>query len=176
MHSRHFLIATPQGSPSSTRARSGTPGLSEQGFLPDVHCGIVILTFLPSAPTFASIIDPGAGAQELSYRLSRKIPPGDVERFYIVVGTKMTAKLSVKFKFYVDQGTILLSDPVDLDLSCPTDCRLPIAIADGTEFVQSTDGGWYLPIPEDSNPWFRRVQIDTDPTAKPKDKPTATNP
>jgi hypothetical protein len=64
----------------------------------------------PSDTTYGAIIDPSVGPYEKKYPISRKIAPGDVERFHIMVGSSMSCHLQVRFKFFIDQTTVIESE------------------------------------------------------------------
>jgi hypothetical protein len=85
-----------------------------------------------SDATYGAIIDPSRGPYERKYPISRKIPPGDVERFHIMVGSPMSCYLQVRFKFFIDQTRIIESEMFDINIWNPrnsqwhlqyTDCK-----------------------------------------------------
>src|SRR5215831_12146681 len=51
---------------------------------------------------------------EKTYAISRKIPPGDIERFHIMVGSPMSCHLRVNFKFFADKNNIIESEGFDI--------------------------------------------------------------
>jgi hypothetical protein len=100
---------------------------------------------LLSEPTVVSVIDPESAPSEKTYPLSRAIAPGGVERFFISLGATKSAKISVRFKIYVDRDQ-LKSDLFTVDLWCPTDCRFSQVVPDGTE-LRNENGTWVFPNP-----------------------------
>lgn len=103
-----------------------------------------IYMLVPSEPTFVAVLDPTLVPSSKTYSLSRKIPPGDVERFYITLAASRSAQVWVRFRFFIDESTVLVTQAFSVKLWCPRDCMLHEA--DGTEFVYE-DGAWRLPHP-----------------------------
>ncbi len=107
---------------------------------------IIIYAVAMSEPTFVAVVDPASVPSEKAYSISRKIPPGDVERFFITVGALKSSKVKLRFKFFVDESIVLTTNSFILALSCPRDCVLPVV--DGTEF-DNKNGIWTLPASRD---------------------------
>ena len=59
-----------------------------------------------SDTTYISLIDPNIGPHKRLYSMSRKIVPGDIERFHIMVGAPKSCRLRLKFKFFVDKDSV----------------------------------------------------------------------
>jgi Tfp pilus assembly protein PilF len=76
------------------------------------------LTLL-SDTTYGVIIDPSKGSYEQKYPISRAIPPGDVERFHIMVGASMSCYLQIRFKFFIDEATVIESGIFDIHIWNP---------------------------------------------------------
>ncbi len=87
----------------------------------------------PSEVTFSSIIDPTSGAYEQSYPISRKIPPGDIERFHILIGSPISCHLFVKFKFLVDETQVIESGVFDIEIWNPRNSEWHYVYKDGKE-------------------------------------------
>jgi hypothetical protein len=87
----------------------------------------------PSYVTFISLIDPNRGPHERVYRMSRKIPPGDIERFHIMVGASKSCHLRIKFKFLIDKDSIIESEEFDIHVWMPRNQRWQSYYRDGTE-------------------------------------------
>lgn len=87
----------------------------------------------PSGATFITIIDPAKGAHDVSYLISRKIPPGDIERFHIMVGANMSCHLNLRFRFYVDKETRIESEAFDVNIWNPRNSGWNWDYQDGAE-------------------------------------------
>jgi hypothetical protein len=85
-----------------------------------------------SDTTYGAIIDPSVGPYEQKYPIARKIPSGDVERFHIMVGSPMSCHLQVRFKFFIDQTTIIESEPFDISIWNPRDSKWHMRYTDGS--------------------------------------------
>jgi hypothetical protein len=64
----------------------------------------------PHGPTFVAMIDPDRGPHERVYPMARQIPPGDVERFHIMVAAGKSCTLTMRFTFFVDKHSIVRSE------------------------------------------------------------------
>ncbi len=108
--------------------------LTEKGFYAFYYpaAGIV-----DSDTTYCTIIDPAKGSHELTYPISRKVPLGDVERFHIMVGAPMSCYLSVRFKFFIDQTTIVESEVFDIKIWNPRNSQWHSNYQDGEELSRS---------------------------------------
>lgn len=94
---------------------------------------------LRSYVTYCSIIDPSKGSHEQTYPTSRKIPPADVERFHIMVGSRKSCHLRLRFKFYVDKREIIESEEFDIEIWNPRNSRWNPRYEDGTELSRRID-------------------------------------
>ncbi|MFL6449921.1 MAG: hypothetical protein ACJ746_19885 [Bryobacteraceae bacterium] len=117
------------------------------------YFGAPMQSALFSEPTFVAVIDPEATPREKTYPISRAIPPGGVERFFITIGATKSASVTVRFTVYVDATVQLKSDLFTLAFWCPTDCRFTHVVPDGTEF-QNDHGTWILPLPDSARGWL----------------------
>ena len=59
---------------------------------------------------YCCLIDVSRGVHERTYEIARKIPPGDVERFFIQIGADRSCKLLVSFRFATDSGIVESDD------------------------------------------------------------------
>jgi len=109
--------------------------LTEKGFYEFHHplAGIV-----DSDTTYCTIIDPAKGSHELTYPISRKVPSGDVERFHIMVGAPMSCHLSLRFKFFIDQTTIVESEVFDINIWNPRNSQWHSKYKDGEVLSRSS--------------------------------------
>ena len=75
--------------------------ITEEGFsyLPGEF---VAGAMMPPGPTFCALIDPDSGPHTRSYPISRRIDPGDVERFQVLIGASKSCFLDVRLAFDVD--------------------------------------------------------------------------
>ncbi len=87
----------------------------------------------PSEVTYSSIIDPTRGAYEQAHPISRKIPPGDIERFHILLGSPMSCHLHLKFKFLVGKTQIIESRVFDIKIWNPRNSAWHYVYKDGEE-------------------------------------------
>ena len=74
---------------------------------------------LMSTVTYITIIDPSKGPHEQTYPISHKIPPGDVERFHIMIGSPMSCHLTLQFMFSIDKAKIIKSEEFDVEIWNP---------------------------------------------------------
>lgn len=109
--------------------------LVEDGFKEDFLSGAGLI----SEVTYSAIIDASKGSQERVYSISRKIPPGDVERFHIMVGSPTSCHLQLKFVFHVDKSTIIESDMFDVHLWNPRNSGWNYQYKDGEELKGDID-------------------------------------
>ena len=88
---------------------------------------------MESSFTYVSIIDPRKGPHERVYPLSRQIPPGDVERFHIMLGSPMSCHFLLRFKFFVDKETVSESEVFDIKIWNPRNSNWHKHYKDGAE-------------------------------------------
>jgi hypothetical protein len=94
--------------------------LTEGGFIGIPRVPLHIQACLMNSDTtYVTIIEPAKGPHEVTYPISRRIAPGDVERFHIMVGASKSSKLRLQFKFYVDKDHIVQSEMFDVDVWNP---------------------------------------------------------
>jgi hypothetical protein len=105
--------------------------INEHGFA--VGGTPVAYDMIPSEPTFVAILDPAKAPEKKEYSLSRRIPPGDVERFFITTVATRSALFRLRLRFFVNESTILETAPVEVALVSPTDYEPNIR--DGDELV-----------------------------------------
>jgi hypothetical protein len=84
---------------------------------------IMIYTIAMSEPTFVAVLDPASVPSEKAYSISRKIPPGDMERFSITVGALKSSKVRLRFKFFVDASIVLTTNSFTLTRCAPETVR-----------------------------------------------------
>ncbi len=88
--------------------------LTEKGFFFLSHGPVAAYAVQPG-PTTCVMIDPELGAHVRSYRLSRGVKGGEIERFQILIGASMSCALDLKFGFVADGSKRLItSDPMSL--------------------------------------------------------------
>jgi tetratricopeptide (TPR) repeat protein len=102
--------------------------LTEEGFYSFYHpfAGI-----MDSDVTYSTILDPSKGSHERAYPISRKVSSGDVERFHIMVGAPMSCHLAIRFKFFIDQATIVESEVFDVKIWNPRNSQWHSNYKDG---------------------------------------------
>ncbi len=89
--------------------------------------------------TYSSIIDPLKGAHEYKYIFRRKIPPGDTERFHIMIGAPMSCRLRVKFEFFIDQTQVIESKEFDIEIWNPRNSHWHYPYRDGEELRRNIE-------------------------------------
>jgi hypothetical protein len=72
-----------------------------------------------SGGIYIAIIDPARGPHRRHYPLSRKIAPGDIERFHIMIGALRSCRLTLQFSFRIDKRKVVTSDEFDVDIWNP---------------------------------------------------------
>lgn len=93
-----------------------------------------------SDTTYISLIDPHEGPHERTYAMSRKVPPGDIERFHIMVGASKSCRLKLRFKFFVDKDTVVESDQFDIHIFLPRSQTWTLReYRDGSELAREVD-------------------------------------
>ncbi|ETR65361.1 MAG: hypothetical protein OMM_14368, partial [Candidatus Magnetoglobus multicellularis str. Araruama] len=112
--------------------------LTENGFICKQHLSTNFLS-VPSDVTYCSIIDPSLGAHERVYKMSRKIPPGDVERFHIMVGALRSSRFVLQFRFFIDDEKIVESKKFNVDIWNPRNSGLLDRYKDGDEMERRLD-------------------------------------
>jgi len=91
---------------------------------------------IPSDTTYGAIIDPLKGAHEGMYPVSRKIPPGDVDRFHIMVGSPVSCYLQIRFKFFIGLDTVIESEAFDVQIWNPRNAGWHLIYEKNTEYGQ----------------------------------------
>jgi hypothetical protein len=86
-----------------------------------------------SEVTYITIIEPEQHAGERLYPMARHVPPGDVERFHIMIGATMSCRLTLRFKFYVDRDVQIVSDEFDVHIWNPRGSGWHADYQDGAE-------------------------------------------
>jgi len=89
--------------------------------------------------TYSTIINPLEGSHEQSYRMSRQIPPGDIERFHIMIGAAKSCHLLIQFKVYVNKSTIIESEVFDLNIWNPRNSGWHYGYKDGEELKRDLE-------------------------------------
>jgi hypothetical protein len=77
------------------------------------------------------MIQPTEAPYEYRYPISRKIGPGEVERFHIMIGSPVSCNLGIKFRFFIDKGQIVESEEFELNIWNPRDLGLHSWYKDG---------------------------------------------
>jgi hypothetical protein len=114
----------------------GHISITRYGF--EVSRRITVKSAAHSDTTYCTIVDLLAGYRR-EYNISRKIPPGDVERFQIMVGAKKSASIKAKFIFYLERGMAVQSDPFEFKVWHPIGSTIGDRYPDGMLLAQ--DGG-----------------------------------
>jgi len=86
-----------------------------------------------SDATYISIMDPSIGPHEKIYPISRKIPPGDVERFHVMIGSPMSCRFLIRFKFHIDQSKVIESEMFFINIWNPIGSHWDNKYKDGEE-------------------------------------------
>jgi hypothetical protein len=92
--------------------------LSPSGF--EYHRMHAVYEKLFSDVTYCTIIDPLLGAHERAYPISRVIPPGEAERFHILVGATRSAALRLRFRFSIGKDAVVTSDEFTIHIWNPS--------------------------------------------------------
>ncbi len=148
--------------------------LVENGFEEEILSG----GGLPSDATFSSIIDASMGPQERIYPISRKIPPGDVERFHIMIGSPISCYLLLKFIFRIDKSTTIESEMFDVQIWNPRNSGWQYQYKDGEELRRDIEQ-WQNGSPNPYlYPWeperleYLKEQLENYPFIKRRENPT----
>jgi hypothetical protein len=86
--------------------------------------------------TYTTIIDPLQELKSKEYSILRKIPPGDVERFHIMIGATRSCKLKLQFSFLIDTNKSIKSDCFLIDIWNPYDSQWHHDYRDGSELAR----------------------------------------
>jgi hypothetical protein len=97
-----------------------------------------LASLVGSDVTYAALIDPSQGGHKREYSISHKIPPGDVERFHVLIGSRASCRLLLRFQFFIDRDVVLESDEFEVHVWNPRDWRRPI-FEDGSELPREVD-------------------------------------
>ena len=93
----------------------------------------------PSGLTYSTIIDPLKGFHERLYPMSRQIPPGDIERFHIMVGAPMSCHLLIQFKIFVDAAEVIESEVFEVNIWNPRNSQWDYGYKDREELKRDID-------------------------------------
>src|SRR6266536_70547 len=83
--------------------------------------------------TYGTKINSLEGPHEQYYPMSRQIPPGDIERFHIMVGSSMSCHILIQFKIFVDKAKIIESEIFKVDIWNPRNSGWHYGYKDGEE-------------------------------------------
>ena len=88
---------------------------------------------MDSEVVFVSLIslDPTKIRNQVEYSISRKIAPGDVERFHVLVGSPMSCFLRLRFKILFGKSNSVESEIFDLHLWNPRNTQFELKYFDG---------------------------------------------
>jgi hypothetical protein len=114
--------------------------LTSTGFV-EARVGGAVFSAAGSDITYISILNPAEGLRERTYPISRKIAPGDVERFHIMLGSTMSCRVRVKFRVFIDTTSIIESDEFNLQIWNPGDSGYTYYYRDGSELVRDVERG-----------------------------------
>lgn len=114
--------------------------LTREGFVKveEVEDAHLCKASAPSDATFVALLDPLRGLHQRSYPISRKIPPGDVERFHILVGAAMSCRLRLRFQFSVDKFGTVASDLFEVHICNSRGHQREQRYLDGDELSRAT--------------------------------------
>ena len=93
----------------------------------------------PSELTYSVILNPVEGSHEQSYAISRQIPPGDIERFHIMIGAAKSCHLLIQFKIFVNETKIIESGVFDVDIWNPRNSGWHYGYKDGEELKRDIE-------------------------------------
>jgi hypothetical protein len=88
--------------------------------------------------TYISMLDPFQSEHERVYSISRKIGPGEVERFHIMIGARMSCHLKVKFGFFIDKIEFIESEDFEIHIWNPRN-SVKGDYQDGSELQRELD-------------------------------------
>jgi hypothetical protein len=91
---------------------------------------------LGSDVTYCTMINPLLGANERVYPISRVIPPGEAERFHILVGATKSAALRLRFKFSIGKDAVITSDEFTVHIWNPIGSGLNYQYVDGQHLMR----------------------------------------
>lgn len=74
--------------------------VTEKGFI--LHENFLDFCINHSDANYCSLIDVDKPLDSKSYRISRKIPPNDLDRFHITIGATKSCQLNIRFQFTID--------------------------------------------------------------------------
>ncbi len=86
---------------------------------------------LPSDLTYIAFIDLTKNAHTQRYPISRSIPPGEVERFHIMIGAEKSCRVRVQFKFYIDKTKVINSEEFEIQVWNPINSFWHVDYDDG---------------------------------------------
>jgi hypothetical protein len=141
-----------QGKSESTAAltsfdRSMTEGalwIGPNGFRYEVH--MVDFMMMPGGDAYAVILDP-ENPGDRNYRISRSIPPGDADRFHVVLASRMSGDFLLRLSFEINGAQVVQSDLIRISLNHPRNADLPLGLIDGASF-ELRDGRLELGVRE----------------------------
>lgn len=114
--------------------RSMTEGvlwIGSAGFRYDIHW---VSFGMPSGgDAYAVILDPDDRG-ERNYRISRSIPPGDADRFHVLLASRMSGDYCLQLSFHANGVQVVESDPLWISLIHPRNAHLPASLSDDASF------------------------------------------
>jgi hypothetical protein len=110
--------------------------------------------------TYITMLDPLQGEHERTYPISRKIAPGDVERFHIMIGARVSCRLLVKFKFFIDKTSLIESEEFEIQIWNPRNSRKEYDYKDGSELQREVDNLQQRARAGRLDPWESRNAAD----------------
>lgn len=145
--SMHELMLTWEASDTKNGRHQGEGEAShtDRSYISHLHLassGFVCITYqvmarmIGSTSTYCAILDPDRGTHTRTYPIAREIPPGDVERFHILVGATKSSRLRARFKFWIGSDDIVESNAFMIDIHNPRGSGLDKRYIDGEELLR----------------------------------------
>ena len=103
--------------------------LSRDGFVNNI--AHVAYSLSMSDATYCTMVDIDAVNMDKSYKISRKIPPGDIDRFHIQIGANKSSILKIKFQFVIDGKKLVESELFEIHIWNPSNGATAANYQDG---------------------------------------------
>ncbi|CAM1371545.1 hypothetical protein [Tenacibaculum xiamenense] len=95
--------------------------VTKKGFL--FEYGFYQKSALIPSEIYCVILDPEKNVQQRTYKISREIKAGDIDRFHIMIGCSKSAQIELNFQFTVDKDNIIKSNDFQINIWNPLNSK-----------------------------------------------------
>jgi hypothetical protein len=99
------------------------------------HGSVVNCCIHPPSAVYYAKLNPRKGPYIKKYKISHRIGESDIERFKIMIGSEISARLKVVFKFVMEEGNIIESEVFSINIWHPRNTPIPYHYEDGADLI-----------------------------------------